>query len=170
MPKSIKPGSVRHHVWLRALCVRPTWSMTMFAPWRELNSLLWAKPGYIVLPLNRIWHSTELALCWMCRTGCAGFFTADSSTAGRADTETPTVLLVHSKTRLRIGKEKLHATVPLTHLKVFTELPPPLLHGPSLCPVQGVSAICLDSPLTCWLHKGCELADTSAIHLIFMSY
>lgn len=136
MPKSMKPGSVRYHViWLCALCVRPTWAMTTFAPWRELNSLLWAKPDYIVLPLNRMWHCTGLALCWMCRTGCAGFFTADSSTAGRADTETPAALLVHSKTWLRIGKEKLHATVPLTHPKVFTELPP-------LCSMRLRSAPC----------------------------
>lgn len=137
VPKCMKPGSVRYHVWLCALCMRLTWAMTTFSPWRELNVLLWAKPDYLILAWNRIWYYIGLALCWMCSTGCAGFFTSESSVAGRAITKTPAVLLVHGKTRPKMGKEKtVHATSTLTHPNVFTELLPPCSMGLCSAPCE----------------------------------
>lgn len=105
MPKSMKPSSVRHHVWWRALCMRLTWAMATFSPWRELNPLPWAKPDYIVLALNRIWHYIGLALCLIRSTGPAGFFTSGSSTAGTAGTKTPMGLLVDRKACWKLGKK-----------------------------------------------------------------
>lgn len=73
----------------------------------------------------------------MCSTGCAGFFTSESSVAGRAITKTPAVLLVHGKTRPKMGKEKtVHATSTLTHPNVFTELLPPCSMGLCSAPCE----------------------------------
>lgn len=101
----MKPSSVRHHVWWRALCMRLTWAMATFSPWRELNPLLWAKPDYIVLALYRIWHYIGLALCLIRSTGPAGFFTSGSSTAGTAGTKMPMGLLVDRKACWKLGKK-----------------------------------------------------------------
>lgn len=67
----------------------------------------------------------------------------------------------------------VHATVPPTHLKVFSTLC--TLCSMGICPMQGVSTICFLSPLSplpCWLCMGGQHAGTTTlgVHHVLVSY
>lgn len=61
----------------------------------------------------------------------------------------------------KLGKSPVHATVPPTHLKVFSAWS--TLCSMGLCPMQGVSTICFLSPLPCWLCMGGQHAGTATL-------